>query len=162
MDNYLEYPSSNNWLSHRYLSGSENLGAKHVCTSQREADNICSEMTSYYVSNKTADSTALSKHIEQEIVYKNKCETSDTALAAQAGNHCNQGSNRSTKICSNPICLNPVGHLGCDCWEKGGAMEGKRDEVLAKCAKAREERNKKKVEKDRAPNDNSGPTTSGI
>src|ERR1700733_704016 len=129
---------------------------------EREADNICSEMTLYYVSNKTADSSALSERIEQEIVYKNKCETSDTALAAQTGNRRNQGSNRSTKVCSNPICPNPVGHLGCDCWEKGGAMEGKRDEVLAKRAKAREERNKKKVDKDGAPTANNGPTASGI
>jgi hypothetical protein len=129
---------------------------------EREADNIRSEMTSYYVSNKTADSSALSERIEQEIVYKNKRETSDTALAAQTGNRRNQGSNRSTKVCSNPICPNPVGHLGCDCWEKGGAMEGKRDEVLAKRAKAREERNKKKVDKDGAPTTNNGPTASGI
>ena len=35
MDNYSKYPSLNNRLSHRYLSGSENPGAKHVCTSQR-------------------------------------------------------------------------------------------------------------------------------
>ena len=41
-------------------------------------------------------------------------------------------------------------------------MEGKRDEVLAKPAKAHKEKNKKKVEKDGAPTNNSGPTASGI
>jgi hypothetical protein len=29
-----DYPCTNNQLSHQYLSGSENLGANHVCTSQ--------------------------------------------------------------------------------------------------------------------------------
>jgi hypothetical protein len=125
---------------------------------EREADNIRSEMTSYYVSNKAADSSALSERIEQEIVYKNKREnSSDTALTAQAGNRRNQGSRSqgscSTKICSNPICPHPNGHLGSDCWEKGGAMEGKRDEVLARCTRAREERERKK---------NDSPGASGI
>ena len=32
---YLWNPSTNNWLSHRYLFGSENLGANHICTSQQ-------------------------------------------------------------------------------------------------------------------------------
>src|SRR6202050_5373209 len=104
-------------------------------------------MTSYYISNKTADSTALSQRIEQEIVYKTKHEnSSDTALAAQTGHHRIQNSGCSTKICSNPICPHLNGHLGSDCWEKGGAMEGKRDEVLARRAKARDERDKKKNE----------------
>src|ERR1700727_349122 len=31
-----DYPSTNNRLSHWYLSGSENPGANHVCASQRE------------------------------------------------------------------------------------------------------------------------------
>jgi hypothetical protein len=31
-----DYPSTNNRLSHWYLSGLENLGANHVCTSQCE------------------------------------------------------------------------------------------------------------------------------
>ncbi|KIM91447.1 hypothetical protein PILCRDRAFT_636 [Piloderma croceum F 1598] len=118
-------------------------------------------MTSYYISNKTANSTALAERIEQEIVYKNKCETSDTALAAQPGNCRHQSSNHSTKLCSNLICSNPIGHLGCDCWEKEGAMEGKRDEALAKCAKAHEEKNKKKIEKDVTPTSNTGPAVSG-
>jgi hypothetical protein len=127
---------------------------------EREADNIRSEMTSYYVSNKNCDSTALSERIEQEIVYKIKRESSsDTALAAQSGHRRNQNG-RSTKICSNPICPHPNGHLGSDCWEKGGAMEGKRDEVLASCAKAREERDKKKSETSSTPS--SGPSASGI
>jgi hypothetical protein len=123
-----------------------------------EADNIRSEMTSYYVSNKAADSSALSKHIKQEIMYKNKHKNpSDTALTAQARNCCNQGScsqgSRSTKICSNPICPHPNGHLGSDCWEKGGIMEGKRDKVLARCTRAHEERERKK---------NDSPGASGI
>jgi hypothetical protein len=39
---------------------------------EHEAENICSEMTSYYISNKTTDSSALSERIEQEIVCKHK------------------------------------------------------------------------------------------
>ena len=31
----MEDPSLNNWLSHQCLSGLENLGAKHICTSQQ-------------------------------------------------------------------------------------------------------------------------------
>ena len=99
---------------------------------EREVDNLRSEMTSYYISNKAANSTALSKCIEQEIVYKNKREnSSNTALTVQTSS-CHHQGNQSTKICSNPICPNPNGHLGSNCWEKGGAMEGKRDQVLAK------------------------------
>jgi hypothetical protein len=102
---------------------------------EREADHIRSEMTSYYISNKTADSKALSECVEQEIVYKTRRENgSDVALAMQTGGRRNQ--KPSTKVCTNPICPNPNGHLGNDCWEKGGAMEGKRDEVLARRAKA--------------------------
>ena len=73
---------------------------------EREADNIRSKMTAYYISNKLADSSALSERIEQEIVYKNKREnSSDTALTAQSGNCRNQGQGHaSTKLCSNPIC----------------------------------------------------------
>ena len=113
---------------------------------EHEADNIHSEMTSYYISNKAADSTALSECIEQEIMYKNKHKNcSDTALTIQTSSHHHQG-NWPTKICSNPICLNPNGHLGSDCWEKGGAMEGKRDQVLTKQAKVHEEQEKKKGE----------------
>ena len=127
---------------------------------ERKADNIRSEMTSYYVSNKTADSTVLSERIEQEIVYKIKRESSsDTALAAQSGRR-NQNA-RSAKICSNPICPHPNGHLASDCWEKGGTMEGKRDEVLARRAKAQEERDKKKNETSSTTPSN-GPSASGI
>src|SRR6202167_2174026 len=128
---------------------------------EREADNTRSEMTSYYISNKTADSTALSERIEQEIVYKTKRESSsDTALAAQSSHRRNQNA-RSTKICSNPICPHPNGHLASDCWEKGGAMEGKRDEVLARRAKARDERDKKKNEAS-LTTPSGGPSASGI
>ena len=129
---------------------------------EREADNIRSEMTSYYVSNKTAVSTVLSERIEQEIVYKIKCESpsSDTALAAQSGHRRNHNAH-STKICSNPICPHPNGHLASDCWEKGGAMEGKRDEVLARRTKAREERDKKKSDAS-STTPSSGPSASGI
>jgi hypothetical protein len=128
-----------------------------------EADNIHSEMTSYYVSNKMANSTALSERIEEEIVYKVKQETtsSDTTLAASSGNCRNQGSGRSTKICSNPICPNPNRHLGSNCWGKGGAMEGKRDKVLANRTKAHKDRDKKKTKKNDAPN-TGGPAASGI
>jgi hypothetical protein len=107
---------------------------------EREADHIRSEMTSHYISNKTATSKALSERVEQEIVYKTRREngSSETALAMHSGKRF-QGRSNSTKTCSNPICPHPNGHLENDCWEKGGAMEGKRDEVLARRAKAREE-----------------------
>src|SRR5882762_1701312 len=122
---------------------------------ERDADHIRSEMTSYYISNKTADSKALSERVEQEIVYKTRRENgSDVALTMQTNGRRNQ--KLSTKVCTNPICPNPNGHLGTDCWEKGGAMEGKRDEVLAKRATARDERNAK------SKKDTGGATASGI
>jgi hypothetical protein len=90
---------------------------------ERNADHIHSEMT-YYISNKTADSKALSEHVEQEIVYKTRHENgSNIALVMQTNGQRNQ--KLSAKVCTNPICPNPNGHLGTDCWEKGGAMEGK-------------------------------------
>ena len=102
-----------------------------------KADNICSEMISYYISNKAVDSTALSQCIEQEIISKIKSKnSSDTTLAAQTGHCQNQNSGCSAKICSNPICPHPNGHLGSDCWEKGSTMEGKRDKVLTRHTKA--------------------------
>jgi hypothetical protein len=90
-----------------------------------EADHIYSEMTSHYISNKTATSKALSEHVEQEIMYKIRCEngSSQTALAMDAGK-CNQGHSNSMKTCSNPICLHLHGHFDNDWWEKGGMMEG--------------------------------------
>jgi len=90
-----------------------------------EADHICSKMTSYYISNKTINSKALSKHVEQEIVYKTPCDnlSSNVALTMQTGGGQNQ--KPSTKFCTKPIWPNPNGHLGTNCWEKGGTMEGK-------------------------------------
>jgi hypothetical protein len=124
---------------------------------EREADHLRSEMTSYYITNTISTSEPLRKRIEQETIYKSRRENgpSDIALTAQTGRR-NQNRTNSAKFCSNPTCPNPKGHLGPDCWEKGGVMEGKRDEVLARRAKAREERDKKKGE-------NSGSTpASGI
>jgi len=64
-----------------------------------KADNIRSEMTSYYISNKAVDSTALSQCIEQEIIYKIKSKnSSDTTLAAQTGHCQNQNSGCSVRI----------------------------------------------------------------
>ena len=127
---------------------------------EHKADNIRSKMTSYYVSNKAANSTALSECIEQEIMYKNKHEnSSDTALAVYTSSCHNRPSNCSNKICSNPICPQPNSHLGSNCWEKGGVVEGKRDEVLTRRAKADEDCERQKG----SSNNNSGrPSASGI
>jgi hypothetical protein len=124
---------------------------------KNEADNIHSKMTCYYISNKAANSIALSEHIEQKIVYKNKRKNSpDTALAIQTSSCHNHTLN---KICSNPICPHLNGHLRSDCWEKGGVMEGKRDNVLAKCTKAHEDQDRKKGNNN---NNSGGPSASGI
>jgi GAG-pre-integrase domain/Integrase core domain len=107
---------------------------------EREADHIRSEMTSYYVSNQNADSAALSSRIEQEVVYKLRREnSSDSALAMRAG----KNFKRSQKVCTNPTCPHKIGHLLPDCHGPGGPMEGRRDEVNAKIARAKEEREKK-------------------
>ena len=83
---------------------------------EHKADNICSKMTSYYISNKAANSTALFECIEEEIMYKNKHEnSSDTALAVHTSSSHNQPSNCSNKIWSNPICPQPNSHLGSNC-----------------------------------------------
>ncbi|KIM73305.1 hypothetical protein PILCRDRAFT_15336 [Piloderma croceum F 1598] len=50
---------------------------------------------------------------------------------------------KTQKICTNPMCPHKIGHLYPDCHGPGGPMEGRRDEVIAKIAKAKEEREKK-------------------
>ena len=106
-----------------------------------EADHIRGQMTSYYVSNQNASLSARASRIEQEAVYKTRCEgdSSESALTACSA----KPGRKSTKICSNPQC-SKTGHLLLDCFGKGGPMEGKYEEVLAAKAKAREERNKAK------------------
>jgi hypothetical protein len=107
---------------------------------EREADHIRSEMTSYYVSNPNSTSAALSSHVEQEVLYKTRCETSsDSALAMRTA----KNFRRTQKICTNPMCPHKIGHLYPDCHGPGGPMEGRRDEVIAKITKAKEERDKK-------------------
>src|ERR1700732_2047377 len=103
-------------------------------------------MTSYYITNTISTSEPLQKCIEQETIYKSRHEggPQDVALAAQTGRR-NQSRSATMKTCSNTTCPKPKGHLGKDCWEKKGAMEGKHDEVLARCAKARKEREKEMV-----------------
>ena len=107
---------------------------------EHDSDHIHSEMTSYYISNPTAGSAALSNRIEQEAVYKSWRENgpSEVALAARPVN----ARKRSTLFCVNTTCEGPSGHLIPDCWSKGGGMEGKHDEILAAKAKAREMCNK--------------------
>ena len=107
---------------------------------EREADHIRSEMTSYYVSNPNSTSAALSSRVEQEVLYKTRRETSsDSALAMRTA----KNFRRTQKICTNPTCPHKIGHLYPDCHGPGGPMEGRRDEVIAKIAKAKEERDKK-------------------
>src|SRR5882762_10124167 len=65
--------------------------------------------------------------------------SSNSALAMRTG----KNFRRSQKVCTNPTCPHKVGHLLSDCHGPGGPMEGRRDEVNAKIAKAREEREKK-------------------
>jgi hypothetical protein len=104
---------------------------------EREVDHIRSEMTSYYISNATATSSALSNRIEQETVYKNRRDgPSESALAIRTGKSFKK------RLCGNPNCKRPTTHATSDCFQTGGPMEGKRDEVLAAKAKARDERNK--------------------
>ena len=107
---------------------------------EREADHLRSEMTSYYVSNPNMDSTALSSRIKQEVIYKTRREnSSDSALVMRtAKNFC-----KTQKLCTNLMCPHKIGHLYPDCHGPGGPMEGRRDEVLAKITKAKEEREKK-------------------
>ena len=105
---------------------------------EREAHHIRSEMTSHYISNATATSAALSNRIEQEIVYKTRREgPSESALAIRTG----KAFTKPRKVCGNPNCK-CTGHTTSECFQRGGAMEGRREEVLATKAKAREERNK--------------------
>ena len=105
---------------------------------EREADHIRSEMTSHYISNAAATAAALSSRIEQEIVYKTRREgVSETALMARSG----KSFKKPQKVCSNSNC-GRTGHTVDTCFTKGGGMEGKREEVLAAKAKAREERGK--------------------
>src|SRR5882762_7832047 len=102
-----------------------------------EVDHIRSEMTLHYISNATATSSALSKCIEQEIVYKACREgPSESALAMRPRKPFKK------KLCTNPHCKRPTTHSTPECFQSGGPMEGKRDEVLAAKAKAHEERNK--------------------
>ena len=102
---------------------------------ERNADHIRSEMTSHYISNPTATSAPLSTRIEQEIVYKTRREgTSESALAMRTKPFKGSG---STLVCGNTLC-GRTGHKTEDCFGTGGAMEGKRDEVLAAKAKARQ------------------------
>ncbi|KIM89862.1 hypothetical protein PILCRDRAFT_2139 [Piloderma croceum F 1598] len=89
-------------------------------------------MTSYFLSNPTATSAILANHINQEVIYKTKTESSsETALAAQHKHP------KSTKICSN--CKHSR-HLADTCFQKGGMMEGKKDEVLTAKMKSRAEK----------------------
>jgi len=105
---------------------------------EREVDHIQSEMTSHYISNATATSAALLNRIEQEIVYKTRREgPSDIALAIRP----RKSFAKPKKICGNPNCKR-TGHTTPKCFQPGGAMEGRKDEVLAAKAKAREERNR--------------------
>jgi hypothetical protein len=119
---------------------------------EREADHIRSEMTSHYISNTTTTAAALSSRIEQETVYKTRREgTSETALVARSG----KPFKKSPKVCSNPNCAKS-GHTIDTCFTKGGGMEGKRDEVLAAKAKAREDRNNKSAPSNAIRRDQSG------
>jgi hypothetical protein len=107
---------------------------------EHKADHIRSEMTSYFLSNPAATSEVLANRINQEVVYKTKTESSEIALSAQ-----HRRPARSGKICFN---CKRSGHLADSCFQKGGAMEGKKEEVLVAKAKNRAER--------RPPN---GPST---
>jgi hypothetical protein len=101
---------------------------------EQKADHIRSEMTLYFLSNPTATSEVLANRINQEVVYKTKTESSpEIALAAQHKHA------KSTKICSN---CKRTGHLAETCFQKGGAMEGKKDDVLAAKAKSRADKGK--------------------
>ena len=87
-------------------------------------------MTSYFLSNPTATSDVLANCISQEAIYKIRNDSSPkVALLAQL---------KHAK--SNKICLN-CHHSG---HQPGGAMEGKKDEVLAAKAKARAHHSKEK------------------
>lgn len=104
---------------------------------ESKADNIRSEMTSYYISNSTSSSEALVNRINQEVVYKSKrAENDNVALSAQF-------QHKSKKICSNTSCKR-TGHTIEDCFQDGGGMAGRKDEVLAKIAKKKAERTSKK------------------
>ena len=95
---------------------------------EQKANHIRSEMTSYFLSNPTATSAVLANRINQEVIYKAKAESSsEIALTAQHKRP------KSTKICSN---CKRSGHLANTCFQKGGTMEGKKDEVLAAKAKS--------------------------
>jgi hypothetical protein len=105
---------------------------------EREADHIWSEITSHYISNAMATSTALLNHIEQEIVYKMHREgPSDITLAIWPG----KSFEKPKKICSNLNCK-CTGHTTPECFQLGGAMEGCKDKVLAAKSKVREEQNR--------------------
>ena len=66
---------------------------------KHNADHIHLEMTSYYISNQTATSEALSSQIEQEVVYKAKHEngSGESALAMRTG----KNFWKTQKICMN-------------------------------------------------------------
>ena len=72
-------------------------------------------------------------HEQQYIDNDNRRAGEPAALAATSKKH--QHSHSNGKVCSN--CGKP-GHSSEDCWQEGGAMEGKREEVLAKKRKKKE------------------------
>jgi hypothetical protein len=107
---------------------------------EKKANHIRSQMTSYFLSNPTATSDVLANHISQEAIYKTKNDSSpEVALLAQL--KCT----KSNKICSNCRCSE---HMTDTCFQPGGAMEDKKDEVLAAKAKARADRSKEKGSSD--------------
>ena len=92
---------------------------------EREADHIRSEMTSHYISNATATSSALSNRIEQEVVYKTRREgPSEIALTTRPGRALMR------RMCGNPNCKRPTTHSTQECFHHGGPREGKCDEIL--------------------------------
>jgi hypothetical protein len=122
-----------------------NLLARHEKQGREQCSRIYSQLVpnedvmmlnalEQFLSNPTATSAVLANRINQEVVYKAKSESSpETALTAQ------HKRSKSTKICSN---CKRSGHLADTCFQKGGAMEGKKDEVLAAKAKSRAEKGK--------------------
>jgi len=104
---------------------------------EKKADHIRSKMTSYFLSNPTASADVLANRINQEVVYKTRTNPSFPNVALAAHSH----HGKSGKICSN---CKRTGHMTDSCFQKGGAMEGRKDEVLVAKAKARADRSSDK------------------